>query len=110
MAAHSVTILVEMSNASAVTLARKAQEYIHALDYAPGMDELDFDDWRALHMALGERAADKCTDAQAHDAVVSALGTQISKWKALGRPRTHEEWAEATAQGVRLLAHKEDTL
>lgn len=86
MAAHSLTILNESKQKLAEGSLNR-DLLVHALEYAPGMDELDFDTWKRLHDALTD-GCDGCVAL----AIDVALDEQRAEWHELQGPKTHEEW------------------
>lgn len=93
MAATSVTILSEMFHEFLQQPVSEGlvEKYLHALDYAPGMDELSLNDWLELNGALESDFTGQDIAAMAH----TILATQAEKWTGLGEPACHEDWVKA---------------
>ena len=87
MAAHSLRILSEMFGKMLTEENRRM--YLTALDYAPGMGELELDDWRKIEDAL-ENTSVGTFDFE--DILLDAIATQAVEWVRLGKPRAHFEW------------------
>ena len=87
MAAHSLRILMEMGGGAFTDENRKM--WLTALGYAPGMDELNMEDWSKLKSAL---EGEKTCSLDFQDMVMEVLATQAQAWLQLGKPRTHSEW------------------
>lgn len=91
MAANSVTILLRAARIRDWNEPDRKM-YIHALQYAPGMDELDFNEWDELHQLL----KNPNVEAKAiRRKVLVILYHQLGEWNRLEQPRTHEEWSQA---------------
>ena len=87
MAAHSVRILEEVTGRAEgpLQLVSALAQFEHALDYAPGMDELDLDCWSRLN-GLSQRLR--------RDIEQAFLEQRVS-WDSLGKPESHEAWMRA---------------
>lgn len=88
MAAHSVTVLCDMSTVHEWDEDNR-NVYKHAMDFAPAMDELHHQDWEDLRDAL-----DSGTSDMVQGRVLTTLYKQLQKWLLLEKPRTHEEWVD----------------
>ena len=107
MAAHSVNILIEMVKEipclpNKERVAAFVSRYKFALDYAPGMSILDFEDYRVLHAGLDsflssvpDRPAFDHWHIEVREATLVALQHQLSEWSALGKPSSCEDWRQA---------------
>jgi len=80
MAAHCIRILCE------IVVGLPLDQIRQALDYAPGMDQLDLDDWRKLKECT--------TSSEASLAAMGMLGYYLEEWERLDHPKTCEEWNE----------------
>jgi len=90
MAAHSVTILVELANT--INADKMRSDLRQAIGFAPGMDfpQLDGDDYHWLSVAC-----EQGTDAELYNAVLDQLQVQLQQWQLLGRPSNTEDWKRA---------------
>ena len=101
MAAHSVNILLELVEDCCRITPEIAGRYLHALGFAPGMDELELGAWQKLNELLLEvQENDHVMRHHLRKVVVSILGKQIAKWEKLGWPESHEDWVKARYGGV----------
>jgi len=87
MAATSVTILKEYAEKDHYTL-RDRQLLQHALDYAPGGNEISYAIYCELRDAIGNGSQDDL-----REQINLALMVAEQKCKALGAPASHEEGA-----------------
>ena len=87
MAAHSLRILMEMGGRAFTEGNKKL--WLTALGYAPGMDELNSEDWSKLNTALED---ENTFSLDFQDIVMEVLATQAQTWLQLGKPQTHSEW------------------
>ena len=91
MAAHAKTILEQFLEESRDGVTHETRKtYIHALNYAPGMDLLLIGDWVFFLEALNSGAdCDIISIAKEIHAKVSV------EWEALGQPATLYDWRMA---------------
>lgn len=97
MAAHSVTILVEMAGRDGWLDRSEVESYLFAMTHAPGFSELGPDDWDALERALRfyPQRPDAKYRQELHEMVLTILCHQLQEWEQLGKPAMHEEWEQA---------------
>jgi len=88
MAAHSLRILMELGGEKELTDPVRSK-YIHALEYAPGMDLLGLTHWAKLHDALEDSDIGIF---EVKDLVMEILAYQGAQWLALDKPKDTEEW------------------
>jgi hypothetical protein len=92
MGAHSYRILAESFGRLFSDEKRKQLQV--AMDYAPGMDELDLEDWRRLRDALEQREAGGIDGFELEQIVMEVLATQAKEWLELGKPLCHTDWLQ----------------
>lgn len=96
MAAHSVTILIELAYKTLYADNAQVREQLRlALETAPGADELESNDWGDLASAVSDPS-----EWDLHGLLVDVLGIQIDKWKALDQPTCHEEWVKRQSESI----------
>ena len=92
MGAHSYRILAE--SFGRLFSEEKREQLRVAMDYAPGMDELDLDDWRNLRDALDQREEGTIDWSELEKIVMEVLATQATEWVKLGKPLGHSDWMQ----------------
>jgi len=90
MAAHSYRILAE--SFGRLFSDEKRKQLSVAMDYAPGMDELDYDDWKRLRDALEQRESGEIDGFELERIVMEVLATQAKEWMELDKPLGHTDW------------------
>lgn len=91
MAANSVTILLQAAEVHQWEEADRKM-YLHALDYAPGMDEVRLRQWEELRDIIEDGDPDDI-----HRQILRTLHTQLGEWLRRGEPRSHEVWIKSKA-------------
>lgn len=97
MAAHSVNILVEWAEKLRIGVDEEYRGLmIHALDRAPGCDEIKANEWLEIRNAVvGYDPESRQGLLRLKTAVLMVLGHQIEEWHRLDRPTSHEQWSQA---------------
>jgi len=90
MAAHSVSILSEFVQRRPTAELRK--RLAHALDYAPGLSVLPYDDYVRLSTATVASS-----DAALVETLQDVWNEQIKIWCDLGLPTHYEDWRRVIA-------------
>ena len=90
MAAHSVTILLQIANT--INDDCKRADLRQAIDYAPGMDfpQIDAEQYHSL-----SEACKRASIEELYNIVLDQLQVQLQKWQLLGRPSNTEDWKRA---------------
>ncbi len=92
MAAHSVSILLEFAEKLKYAIRQRTlTELKTALEYAPGMDELNYIHWQNLHDLTGQAPSEELRD-RLYELTLGTLSHQLLQWMALRCPRHHDEW------------------